>query len=140
MLQQGFSRIEVDGEINLIELLLNEKLKQSPKKINIVIDRFINNQDEDMQSRIHDSVETAFYEGDGKCIIHYQSTGELLESRFSSKFEADGMEFELPIPHMFSFNNPVGACKKCEGFGQVIGIDKDLVIPNKNLVAVIPCE
>lgn len=133
LLQQGFSRIELDGEIEQVEEILNNKLKVKPKKINIAIDRFVVSNDEDLESRIYDSIETAFFESHGKCIVQYEKNKQKVESKFSNKFEADGIEFEIPNPHMFSFNNPVGACKKCEGFGQIIGIDPDLVIPNKSL-------
>ncbi|NOZ45511.1 MAG: excinuclease ABC subunit UvrA [Chlorobi bacterium] len=133
LLQQGFTRIEINDEIKQIEILLNEKLLNKPKKMNLVIDRFVLSNDDNMKSRIYDSVETTFYEGHGKCLIKYFVNNKVNITKFSNIFEADGIKFEIPSPHMFSFNNPMGACKKCEGFGQIIGIDKDLVIPNKSL-------
>ena len=99
--------------------------------IYLLIDRFtVQLTDEDNRKRIADSIQTAFDEGDGNCIVEIMG----LEKRtFSNRFEADGMQFEIPSPHFFSFNRPYGACKKCEGFGQVLGIDHDLVFPDKSL-------
>lgn len=196
LLQQGFTRIQYQNEIHKIEELL--ETNQSPlftngkssvkiatgKQIatensgdinfNIVIDRIaIKKDDEDNDNRISDSVQTAFYEGNGECMVEIieeeftilksennsrenislkqkpkrgsarklkgentieipQNQNSLIRS-FSNKFELDGITFEEPSVHFFSFNNPVGACKHCEGFGTVIGIDENLVIPNKNL-------
>ncbi len=164
LLQQGFTRILYKDEI----LKLNEinvSSLSNKEEICIVVDRFaINPNDEDASSRIADSVQTSFYEGDGDLIVQLmrdevQATGDEGKSKtiiktkkkiqnskfkiqnslkdnrllFSNKFEADGILFEEPSVHFFSFNNPIGACKMCEGFGTVIGIDPDLVIPNKNL-------
>ncbi len=104
------------------------------EKIHIVIDRFIvSDEDEDLDSRAADSVQTAFFEGHGFCLIDVESNGKKTTETFSNKFEADGIDFEEPSVNLFSFNNPYGACKSCEGFGNVIGIDPDLVIPNKGL-------
>jgi excinuclease ABC subunit A len=126
--KQGFSRIEINGDILKIhDVLENPKLVSINKPIYIVIDRIRVSDDEDTQNRIADSLQTAFYEGKGECLI---SINFELHS-FSNRFEADGITFEDPTVHTFSFNNPVGACKTCEGFGKVIGIDEDLVIPNK---------
>lgn len=136
--QQGFTRIEHKGKIRKISELLEEK-PHDKAPYNIVIDRFsVRPDDEDNQNRISDSVQTAFFEGNGECSIHFmQANAESIDLKrsnyFSNRFELDGMSFEEPSLHFFSFNNPVGACKHCEGFGTVIGIDEDLVIPNKNL-------
>ncbi|NOX45736.1 MAG: excinuclease ABC subunit UvrA [Chlorobi bacterium] len=132
--QQGFNRVRINNEIIRIDKALSEK-KVSPKDgIYIVIDRIIINEDKnEMRSRIADSVQIAFYEGRGNCIIGTGSGGKTSQHVFSNKYELDGISFEEPTVSLFSFNNPYGACKKCEGFGNVIGIDKDLVIPNKNL-------
>jgi excinuclease ABC subunit A len=128
--QQGFSRVEMDGKIYKIhELLADESLLDQEKPIHIVIDRIRASKEEDTQNRIADSVQTAFYEGKNECLILIND--EI--SRFSNRFEADGITFEDPNVHTFSFNNPVGACPTCEGFGKVIGIDEDLVIPNKTM-------
>ncbi|MBL7884968.1 MAG: excinuclease ABC subunit UvrA, partial [Bacteroidia bacterium] len=111
------------------------------ESINIVIDRIsVKPDDEDNENRISDSVQTAFFEGEGECTIEIineenkkSKTTKSTTRSFSNKFELDGITFEEPSMHFFSFNNPVGACKHCEGFGTVIGIDENLVIPNKNL-------
>ena len=95
-----------------------------------MVDRLVVKQDEDLKSRAADSVQTAFSEGHGECII---DLGNGTVKKFSNKFEADGITFEEPSPHFFNFNNPYGACKTCEGFGSVMGIDEDLVIPDKEL-------
>lgn len=133
--QQGFSRAESEGEFTRIEELLNNPGKlEECTELNLVIDRVtVNPQSEDNQSRLADSIQTAFYEGKGECLIKvFNGEGPRTYS-FSNRFEADGIIFEEPTEHMFSFNNPLGACPRCEGFGNVIGIDEDLVIPNKNL-------
>jgi excinuclease ABC subunit A len=132
--QQGFSRVESEGNFLRIEELLNdEKLLTQCNEINLVIDRLsVKKDDEDNDSRMADSIQTAFYEGDGECLIKVFKE-EARTFSFSNRFEADGIIFEEPTEHTFSFNNPIGACPTCEGFGNVIGIDEDLVIPNKNL-------
>lgn len=139
LLQQGYTRVQHEGEIYEIESFLKSapfnKKGEIPKTIgmNIVIDRLsINPEDEDMRSRIHDSAESAFFEGQGECIIEVLGKKNTIRS-FTNRFEMDGMTFEEPTVHFFTFNNPVGACKTCDGFGSVIGIDPDLVIPNKGL-------
>lgn len=135
LLQQGFTRLEIDNEIKRIDELLKEKNQEecNGSACIIVIDRATVINDEDNLSRIADSVQTAFFEGHGECIVKIYFDGQVKEEHFSNLFEADGIEFEEPSVHMFSFNNPVGACKTCEGYGKVIGIDEDLVIPNKSL-------
>lgn len=132
--QQGFTRIVLNGSIEKIEDILQHKFS-AKDEIQLVIDRFsVRPDDEDNQNRISDSVQTAFYEGNGECSIEILDDSKTKKIRnFSNRFELDGMSFEEPNLHFFSFNNPVGACKHCEGFGTVIGIDEDLVIPNKNL-------
>ncbi len=132
--QQGFSRIATENEILKIEELLFEtQFLESKKEFYLVIDRLANNDDQENISRMADSVQTAFYEGRGTCMVQvYQDTKSYLVE-FSNLFEADGIKFDLPSVEMFSFNNPLGACPKCEGYGKVIGLDIDLVIPNKSL-------
>jgi excinuclease ABC subunit A len=133
LLQQGYSRISYDGEIIRIDDLEDRFLKD-PKKIKILIDRIVIKSDaEDLKGRIADSAQTAFFEGHGDCLIQTVGNGENKNKTFNNRFELDGIKFEEPSVNFFSFNNPYGACKKCEGFGSVIGIDPDLVIPNKNL-------
>ena len=135
LLQQGFSRLEINNEVRKIDDILKENKPEQCKDsaCNIVIDRATVINDEDNLSRIADSVQTAFFEGHGECIIKIYEDSEVQEEHFSNLFEADSIEFEEPSVHMFSFNNPIGACKTCEGYGKVIGIDEDLVIPNKSL-------
>jgi len=138
--QQGFTRVQYKTEIHRIEDFIETKFSEK-EPINIVIDRLsVKPNDEDNENRISDSVQTAFFEGEGECsveIINEESQkakkGKKGTRSFSNKFELDGITFEEPSLHFFSFNNPVGACKHCEGFGSVIGIDENLVIPNKNL-------
>jgi excinuclease ABC subunit A len=164
--QQGFTRIQYQDKVQKIEAFLETKFSEK-LPISIVIDRItVKTDDEDNENRISDSVQTAFYEGEGDCMIQILSEEALskkLETveaapkskstrtkskssespsaqennnqvlAFSNRFELDGMTFEEPTIHFFSFNNPVGACKHCDGFGNVMGIDEDLVIPNKNL-------
>ncbi|WP_163714086.1 excinuclease ABC subunit UvrA [Mangrovibacterium lignilyticum] len=134
LLQQGFSRIETPNGIERIdELLQKEESPLSNGQCNLVVDRLQAHRDDDNMSRMADSTQTAFYEGHGECIVKVYAEDGLKEEHFSSLFEADGIEFDEPTEHMFSFNNPVGACPSCEGYGKVIGIDEDLVIPNKAL-------
>jgi excinuclease ABC subunit A len=136
LLQQGFTRIIINGEILKIEDVLKLKDQKNIKNILLVlVDRFVvNTGDADLMSRVSDSVETAFYEGKGRCIMQLENLiGEIKARDFSNSFEADGIHFEEPIANLFAFNNPYGACKNCEGYGSVIGIDDDLVIPDKNI-------
>ncbi len=135
LMQQGFSRIYSGGITERIDILLESaELKPVPKDCFLIIDRIVTNRkDEEIPSRLADSVQTSFYEGKGYCSISYEKDGEVKKEQFSNKFELDGIVFEQPTANMFTFNNPYGACKKCEGFGSVIGIDEELVIPNKSL-------
>ena len=128
----GFTRLEVAGNVVGIEDL--ESFGFIPEKdavINLVIDRFSYEEDENFLQRLADSIQMAFYEGRGYCYLKNETSGKTKE--FSNKFELDGIVFNEPTVHYFSFNNPFGACPTCEGYGKVIGIDEDLVIPNKNL-------
>ncbi|MCB0401720.1 MAG: excinuclease ABC subunit A, partial [Flavobacteriales bacterium] len=129
--KQGFSRLWIDGKIERIASVSPENIKK--EGIKLLIDRFIVDDDEDNISRIYDSVETAYFEGKGECEVIIENDEGIQSKSFNNRFEADGMEFHEPNAHFFSFNNPVGACKTCEGYGSVIGIDENLVIPNKNL-------
>ena len=128
LLSDGLMRVHADGEVRLIEEVLPGIGPDTRADgMLAVIDRLRVAADDDTQTRIRDSVARAFSYGDGLCTILVQ--GERRE--FSSRFEADGIEFERPSEHLFSFNNPLGACPRCEGYGKVIGIDEDLVIPDK---------
>ncbi len=135
LLKQGFSRVEINDDFKRIEDILNadEKDLGNPEMINLVIDRISVSKDEDTLGRFADSVQTAFYEGKGDCLIKQFEKENTISHQFSNRFELDGLSFEEASEHLFTFNNPVGACPRCEGFGNVIGIDEDLVIPNKSL-------
>lgn len=134
LLQQGFNRLIINNVTVRIEDYLKEKSKRKPKNIRIMVDRMkINKDSSELIGQLSDSVQTAFYEGKDKCIIIVDNEGDIKEHIFSSRFEADGITFEPPTTHLFAFNNPYGACKTCGGFGSIIGIDEDLVIPDKSL-------
>ena len=128
LIQQGYARIyTADGMQRLDDL--NGSI---PKEFELIIDRVIvRHEDEDFKNRLSDAVDVAFFEGDGQCEVLNLATKE--RTCFSNKFEADGMTFLEPNVHLFSFNNPYGACKKCEGYGDIIGIDPELVFPNSGL-------
>ncbi|RYY71906.1 MAG: excinuclease ABC subunit A, partial [Chitinophagaceae bacterium] len=134
LLQKGFSRLFIESEVQQIEDLLEMNKLPAQQYFNnayILIDRLIKKDfDEDDLHRISDSVGTAFYEGEGA--MHLQVNNKKMVS-FSNKFELDGMLFEEPVPNLFSFNNPFGACPTCEGFSQILGLDPDLIIPDKRL-------
>ena len=125
--KQGFVRIFHKGDIIKIDEINNNE----PLNFKLVIDRVIVKQDDDLKSRLSDSIELSFYEGKGNCSIFELDTKK--EIFFSNNFELDGITFLEPSTHLFSFNNPFGACKFCDGFGETIGIDEELVIPNKSL-------
>ncbi|WBL23673.1 excinuclease ABC subunit UvrA [Zunongwangia sp. HRR-M8] len=127
--QQGYSRIKVDDEVLRIDEADLSKVK--PENTSLVVDRVIKKDDEDFYNRLADAIEAAFFEGKGELFVETLSDNKL--HHFSNKFELDGMNFLEPNVHLFSFNNPYGACPKCEGYGDVIGIDEDLVIPNTGL-------
>jgi excinuclease ABC subunit A len=166
LVTQGFSRLEIDGEIVKIsdyitrhcgldpqssekrgdsDFRQNDKKKEgiagqarndTDNEVFLVIDRLSVENTQEFRSRMFDSIETAFAEGSGTCILQSlpSPTGEGSGVRwFSNRFEADGISFAQPTEHLFAFNSPLGACPKCEGFGKVIGIDEDLVVPNKSL-------
>jgi excinuclease ABC subunit A len=130
---QGIARIESDGDVIRISDLKNSSRKINPKHLRIVIDRITSSADEDSVARYADSVQIAFRLGSGVCIIQPAEGNRSDEKTFSNLFELDGIQFEEPTVHIFSFNNPVGACPVCEGYGRIIGIDPDLVIPDKGL-------
>lgn len=130
--KEGFSRVEYNNEFVRIDDLLEQK-NIDTEKINLLIDRLTVSRDKETINRFSESIETAFFEGEGDCIVKFQEEDSLDSFDFSKRFEADGILFDEPSDMMFSFNNPIGACPKCEGFGRVLGIDEDLVIPNKGL-------
>ncbi len=127
--QQGYSRIKIDKEVVRIDEADFSKTNQD--NTSLVIDRIITKDDEDFYNRLADAAEAAFFEGKGELCV--EKLSDHSERHFSNKFELDGMNFIEPNVHLFSFNNPYGACPKCEGYGDVIGIDEDLVIPNTAL-------
>jgi excinuclease ABC subunit A len=131
---QGITRLEIQGKITKIAELDPKSLSSLPLAESfLLIDRIKVSYEDDSRSRYADSVQTAFAEGNGQCIIEvFEEEKTTLES-FSNRFESDGIVFEEPMEYMFSFNNPLGACPVCEGYGKIIGIDEDLVIPNKAL-------
>lgn len=132
LLKQGYSRIWHNNKIEKIETFNSTLLDKN--NIEVLIDRFvIDSENSELNSRIFDSIETAFYEGKGSCKVIVDSDEENQTRTFNNKFELDGMNFIEPDTNFFSFNNPVGACKTCEGYGSVIGIDDKLVIPNPAL-------
>ena len=136
LMQHGFSRLLVKGKVMSIEEALKIKGLDKRKKTDcfIVIDRIARSDDfQSIVARVSDSVQTSFYEGEGVCRIYFEKDKEFEYKEFTNRFELDGMEFEEPSLNFFSFNNPYGACRKCEGYGSVIGIDRDLVIPDKSL-------
>jgi len=126
--QQGYARIKFDDSVLRIDEL---KGKSIPKNLLLVIDRIITKEDEDFYNRLADAVEISFFEGKGE--LYIESLSDKVTKEFNNRFEADGIVFFEPNVHLFSFNNPYGACPKCEGYGDVIGIDSDLVIPNTAL-------
>ena len=130
--EKGLTRLLNIKDESMIDLTTDEidKKKFKAKDHRVLIDRLVLQDDEAVITRIADSLETAFREGAGRCSIKIRNGDEL---NFSERFEMDGIEFAEPTPQMFSFNNPFGACPKCEGFGKVTGIDEDLVIPNHDL-------
>jgi excinuclease ABC subunit A len=137
LMSKGFARVVVNGEVQFIEAFLDQVSADRKKKsaatslLEVLIDRLaVNAADEDTTFRLSDSVQTAFFEGEGDCIVYAEGQKK---RQFSDRFELDGMKFVEPSPNFFSFNNPFGACRTCEGFGKILGIDEDLVIPDKSL-------
>ncbi|WP_339628787.1 excinuclease ABC subunit UvrA, partial [uncultured Maribacter sp.] len=125
--KQGYARIKYKNEV----LRIDQAPEDIGKSFDLVIDRIITKDDEDFYNRLANAIDTAFFEGKGNCIVEELSNGN--QTPFSNKFELDGITFLEPNVHLFSFNNPYGACPKCEGYGDVIGIDQDLVVPNTAL-------
>lgn len=130
LIQQGYARIQVDGESFRMHQIEKDTDLEG-KSVNLIVDRIVKQDEEDFYNRLADAVQLSFYEGKGTLYIESVESKERHE--FSNKFEADGMEFIEPSVHLFNFNNPYGACPTCEGYGHVIGIDEELVIPNTAL-------
>jgi excinuclease ABC subunit A len=144
LLSKGFTRVLVNGEVKFIEEVISPpieavagkkkvtaKAKKIEGEVEVLIDRAaVNANDEDLTFRLSDSVQTAFFESHGDCAIYAEGQ---IKKKFSDRFELDGISFTEPSTNLFSFNNPFGACQTCEGFGKILGIDDDLVIPDKSL-------
>ena len=137
LMQKGFTRIAWKGELTYIEAFLESKNKDLKKPVEdlakhveILVDRFVINDDDENLKRIADSINTAFYEGEGSCVLDIIDIERI---GFNNKFELDGITFLEPTPQLFNYNNPYGACKKCEGYGMVLGIDPKKVIPNHSI-------
>ena len=128
LLQQGYARILHKEEIIRLE---EDNLPKNLGNFQLVVDRVIVRHDEDFQHRLADAVDTAFFEGKGECYI--QEIDGVVQTHFSNRFELDGITFLEPNVHLFSFNNPYGACPKCDGYGDTIGLDEDLIVPNTGL-------
>jgi excinuclease ABC subunit A len=134
LMKEGYTRIEIEEKVLRIQDVTEGKMEMpAPGKIEILIDRLEVSGDRLLRSRLADSAETAFFEGRGKCILKVYTEEKTEIFEFSKRFEADGMTFEEPSEMMFNFNSPLGACPRCEGFGRVVGIDENLVIPDKSL-------
>lgn len=131
LIQKGFSRIWCENQLFSVQTLLDQQTELD-QPIYIVVDRLLIQPEEDeFQSRLFDACETAFWEGDGNCTLYFMESTSQFE--FNNRFELDGIKFEIPTRDFLSFNNPHGACRTCEGFGSVLGLDRDLVIPDPSL-------
>lgn len=136
LIQKGYTRLKVLDEVFALEDLVSDsetikQLSKNPQNVFILIDRVVSKpNDEETQFRLGDSIQTAFFEGHGACLVEIVDTDK---REFSDKFELDGLQFEEPSLNLFSFNNPYGACKNCEGYGKVLGLDKNLVFPDHDL-------
>lgn len=132
LLQKGFVRIKYEGKIGKIEALLEDlgedHIPAAGAEVMVLVDRIRMDGEEETAHRMGDSVQTAFFEGRGDCYLEFEEE----QHHFSDRFELDGIAFEEPSPNFFSFNNPYGACRRCEGYGKIIGIDPDLVVPDKS--------
>lgn len=128
LLQQGYARILYQGEVIRLE---EDNLPKKLGKFQLVVDRIVVQHNEDFQHRLADAIETAFFEGKGECMLQ-EVESEVLK-HFSNRFEMDGITFLEPNVHLFSFNNPYGACPECDGYGDTIGLDEDLIVPNTGL-------
>lgn len=133
--QQGFTRLLCKEEILKIDQVMNELEKFNYEDLKLLVDRILIDfsDTDELSARIADSAQTAFFEGDGSCELLIETEGNKTLELFSNRYELDGITFEEPSVNLFSFNNPFGACKVCEGFGSIIGIDEDLVVPDKSL-------
>lgn len=132
LIKEGYSRVERNGEFLQITDII-DNLPGNETDINLLIDRMSVSREKDDDTRFLDSLETAFFEGNDECMVKLWTENGIETLNFSKRFEADGITFSEPSDLMFNFNNPIGACPKCEGYGKIVGIDENLVIPNKTL-------
>lgn len=130
--KEGYTRLEIDENVYRIPEVMTDEVLLKSEAIQLLIDRLTVATDKPFKNRLGDSVETAFFEGHGSCLVKMYAEEGIQTKEFSRKFEADGIIFEEPTDMMFSFNNPLGACPVCEGFGKIMGIDEDLVVPDKS--------
>ena len=132
--QEGFVRVSVEGTILKIDDCLETNAIDGRKEVLLLVDRVaVHRGDDDLLARVSEDVQTAFFEGRGSCVVGVEEADSIAYHDFSNRFEADGITFEKPNPNFFSFNNPYGACETCQGNGSIIGIDEDMVVPNKSL-------
>jgi len=131
LMQEGFSRIEIDDKIYRIMEVSEDKILSS--NVYLVIDRLVVANNSQTISRFSDSIETAFLKGNDSCVLRFYTEQSIISKEFSRRFEADGVEFEEPSDRMFNYNSPVGACPACEGFGMILGISEKLVVPDTSL-------
>lgn len=139
LLKEGFTRVEVGDQFYRIDEFLEQKKLPAHEETLLVIDRLSASSDKSAINRLSDSAETAFLEGNGECVVRFWGEGGTESFTFSNRFKADGITFEEPSDLMFNFNSLVGACPRCEGFGKVMGIDENLVIPDKSLTVQEEC-
>ena len=137
LLSEGYSRllhVHSDGSTDILRLSssLSEELKDDIQNVYLLVDRIVADGQQATENRFADSVQTAFFEGKGECVLRVEQADEVKMLHFSERFEADGIQFVEPTEHLFNFNNPLGACPTCNGFGNIIGIDVDLVVPDKS--------
>lgn len=131
---QGFNRVMIDGAIMRIADAVDGGIEaRSVASLRLIVDRVSVSDSKELRNRLYDSVETAFYEGHDRCLVAEQTDGGWQLTEFSKVFEEDGIRFEEPTERMFAFNSPAGACPRCEGFGRILGIDPDLVVPDRSL-------
>ncbi len=133
LMQQGYSRIMYNDVIVPISEAILHSDNYTLDSLYVLVDRLKIKHENEIRTRLSDSIQSAFFEGDGVCFLKTQTENSEHNHQFSNRFELDGMQFEEPSANLFSFNNPFGACPRCEGYGQTIGIDDELVFPNKSL-------
>lgn len=132
-IKEGFSRVEIKNEIYRIDEVVKQKKLVESGEIFLLIDRLTASKDPAIISVLSDSIETAFFEGNGSCILRFYTENGVISNEFSRRFEADGIMFEEPSDLMFNFNSPGGACPQCDGFGKIVGVSEELIIPDPSL-------